>query len=276
MTKTIRISNDLLFSQVCELLDQGNEVAIKLVGSSMHPLLRNGKDSVLLSPLPSGYTCRKGDVVLFRYQGRHLLHRIIGQTPDGQYILQGDNSLLREYAPPNDILALLVAVRRNNRRQWSTQSTSWRVASAFAGLRRQLKTLCCRCFNTKGRKYLTPIYFLLLAFLMWAPINGTALRLNNFILGIRIDHLFHASIFLLCAFFLMDILRYRPLPVLLLSVAIALTTESVQYLLPFRAFDVNDLLANFIGVTLGWLVIQPYIKRKRASLRQNSSPSSSL
>ncbi|MBN1227066.1 MAG: hypothetical protein JXA79_08735 [Deltaproteobacteria bacterium] len=28
-------------------------------------------------------------------------------------------------------------------------------------------------------------------------------------------------------------------------------TEGIQYLLPYRAYNVNDLLANSIGITLG-------------------------
>jgi glycopeptide antibiotics resistance protein len=46
-------------------------------------------------------------------------------------------------------------------------------------------------------------------------------------------------------------------------VGIGLLTEGVQWLLPYRGYDVNDLIANALGVTLGWVVILVLKKRKK-------------
>jgi VanZ family protein len=41
----------------------------------------------------------------------------------------------------------------------------------------------------------------------------------------------------------------------LAAMGVAVMTESVQYLLPYRGFDINDLVANFLGVTVGWVAL---------------------
>ena len=166
-----------------------------------------------------------------------MLHRIIS-IADGTYTTQGDNCVGTEQCRRDDIVGLLVAVEKHNR----------------------LKHFVVRWFGWRGRKQLRPWYFGLLAFLMWAPLNGLGVPLDNYILGLRADHLLHASVFIPCTLFLMDIIDRRWL-VWLTAVGIGLLTEGVQYLLPYRGYDVNDLVANTIGVTLGWLVILALKKR---------------
>ncbi len=104
------------------------------------------------------------------------------------------------------------------------------------------------------------LYFVALLLLMWLPLNGVAL--DNYVFGLRADHLLHASVYLPCIFFLGQL---APLPVWalwLLSLCIGLLTEGVQYLLPYRGFDVNDLLANAIGVSLGLFLLLFFLRKK--------------
>lgn len=54
----------------------------------MFPLLREGKDEVAVYPCKAE-SLKPMDVVLFRYRGRCLLHRIVGMK-DGRFIMQGD------------------------------------------------------------------------------------------------------------------------------------------------------------------------------------------
>ena len=92
---------------------------------------------------------------------------------------------------------------------------------------------------------------------MWAPLNGIGVPLDNYLLGLRLDHLLHASVFIPCTLFLMDIFgahRWK-WPVWATAVGVGILTESVQWILPYRGFDINDLVANFFGVTLGWTII---------------------
>ncbi len=39
------------------------------------------------------------------------------------------------------------------------------------------------------------------------------------------------------------------------TLLIAFLFEAIQYFLPYRAFNVNDVLSNFVGVSLGLLVL---------------------
>lgn len=105
------------------------------------------------------------------------------------------------------------------------------------------------------------LYFVALLLLMWLPLNGVA-ALNNYVFGLRADHLLHASVYLPCIYFLGKLVM-KPLMVLwILSVGIGLLTEGVQYLLPYRGFDVNDLLANAIGVSLGLFLLLFFLRKK--------------
>ena len=116
-------------------------------------------------------------------------------------------------------------------------------------------------------RILSIFYLVILFSLMWLPLNGLGVRMDNFVLGIRIDHLIHASVYLPCILMLMPLCRFRWCRAWLVGLAIALTTESVQWLLPYRGFDINDLIANIIGVSLGLLIIrQPHYMDKYVRL----------
>lgn len=115
------------------------------------------------------------------------------------------------------------------------------------------------------RWYLWP-YMACLFALMWLPLNGLEIGMDNYVLGIRIDHLYHATIYLPCATLLLPHVGHRWKRTWLIALAIALTTEFGQRLLPYRGFDINDLIANTIGVTAGVL---PLWYRSHRSHRQH-------
>ena len=115
----MQLSNRLFFEQVEAMLAEGHEVQIRMKGHSMRPLLRSERDNAVLTPiarytgnsetaaaarkqnrlarnetapdtaanshpdrLPSGsQALQPGDVVLFRCEGRHILHRILRIEP---------------------------------------------------------------------------------------------------------------------------------------------------------------------------------------------------
>jgi VanZ family protein len=104
-------------------------------------------------------------------------------------------------------------------------------------------------------------YFVALALLMWLPLNGVV-PLDNYVFGLRADHLLHASVYLPCVFFLGRLFRKPVVTLWFFSVGIGMLTEGVQFLLPYRGFDVNDLLANAIGVSLGLFLFLFFLKKK--------------
>lgn len=252
----MQIENQLFFSLVEEQLAEGRQVRIVLKGVSMRSALREG-DTLVMEPLRGEPSV--GDVLLFRTGGNHLVHRLLRCDGD-KYIMQGDNNICVETALRPDLLARLVEVHRRGGGTERTDGPAWRRASRRSLRRHGAKLWLHRWLGRDGRRRLRPWYFAILAFLMWAPLNGLGIPLDNYVLGLRADHLLHASVFLPCALFLMDFYGRlgtggRRWAVWATAVAVGLLTESVQWLLPFRAYDVNDLIANSLGVTLGWIAV---------------------
>ena len=101
------------------------------------------------------------------------------------------------------------------------------------------------------------IALLLLAIL---PINGVSSPLNHtFIVKIRLDYLFHSLVFIPWMLIISFAFSYGNrskkisyIPIwLFYGLLAAFITEGIQYFLPYRSFNINDLLANLIGVILG-------------------------
>lgn len=132
------LDNRLFFEQVEAMLAEGLEVQIPMRGNSMRPLLRDGRDTAVVARCPDTYSPGRGDVVLFRSGGRHILHRI--RRRDGElFTLSGDgNYRLEEHCVAADIRAVLVRVIRPSgrvvecaSRRWRWQSQLWLALPAF-------------------------------------------------------------------------------------------------------------------------------------------------
>ncbi len=77
-----------------EKLNSGGTVQIPITGTSMLPLLVQGRDSVILSPANE---IKINDIIFYkRDDGHFVLHRVIGKDDKG-YILCGDNQWVKEY-----------------------------------------------------------------------------------------------------------------------------------------------------------------------------------
>ncbi len=253
----MKIRNDIVFAAVEERIAEGQQVDLTLNGTSMMPMLHGG-DILTLGPLST--SPQVDDVVLFRYNGHHLLHRIISHDGDN-FIMQGDNCVSVEEAKRSDIVAILTAFCHNGR-TIEAGSEQWFKISRRSLTRKKMKHFIVKWFGRDGRKRLRPWYFSILAFLMWAPLNGVGIPLDNFILGLRADHLLHASVYIPCTIFVFDLFPKRRWLGWLIACCIGAFTEWVQYLLPYRSFDINDMLANVIGITLGWLLLRWFWRRR--------------
>lgn len=100
------------------------------------------------------------------------------------------------------------------------------------------------------------IYFAAIILLITLPINasGSRLNLNNItVVRIRGDYLAHALVFIPWAFF-MTTMRQPLWLWLLLGLLFSTGTELLQYLLPYRRFNINDLISNSLGILLGLLI----------------------
>ncbi|CAM3818318.1 S24 family peptidase [Sphingobacterium prati] len=102
--KTRIISNDLYFTEVQRMLDEGKEVRIRIKGGSMRPFIQDG-DSVLLLAY-RGEALQLGANLLAKHQGKYVFHRYV-KKKNGEIVLAGDGNLvLCEYVTTKDILAV--------------------------------------------------------------------------------------------------------------------------------------------------------------------------
>ena len=96
------------------------------VGTSMMPLLRQGRDLFILERTKG--RCKVGDVVLYRRDNskRYILHRIIEIRAD-DYVILGDNCSAKEYGiKDGNIIAVMTGFIRNGI-EHSVQETVYRV-----------------------------------------------------------------------------------------------------------------------------------------------------
>ena len=150
----MQLSNRLFFAQVEEVLASGSEVQLRVKGSSMRPLLRNERDVVVLAPRRPGQPLRCGEIVLFRYRGRHILHRIV--RIDGERLtLAGDgNYRQKERIRPGDITAYVDSIERNGR-HIDYGSVRWHLLTAWSLAVKSARTLYHDLRGT-GRRSGTP------------------------------------------------------------------------------------------------------------------------
>lgn len=85
-------------------------------GDSMLPLIRQGRDLVLISQKPEG-RLKKYDVPLYkRDSGQYVLHRIL-KVRENDYVLCGDNRWQRETGiSDRHIIGVLTAVIRDGKK----------------------------------------------------------------------------------------------------------------------------------------------------------------
>lgn len=98
-----------------EALKTQDTAAFLTSGASMRPLLRTHKDIVVISK--ASHPLAVGEVPLYKKKGveKLILHRIIGVTNDGTYIIRGDNTYHKEYVPQSDVVGVMSAIYRGGK-----------------------------------------------------------------------------------------------------------------------------------------------------------------
>ena len=78
-------------------------------GVSMRPMLRTGRDTILISPVDG--RLKRYDVPLYKRGDVYILHRVIRVCEDG-YVIRGDNCLTSERVSDEQIVGVLSGFRR--------------------------------------------------------------------------------------------------------------------------------------------------------------------
>jgi len=123
-----QIPNDAFFNLVEDEISNGRKVQFRIKGDSMSPLLRDNKDDIVLYPCV-GDELSPMDIVLFRYKGKYLLHRIIRREGNRLYI-QGDGSYIaKEECSIDDVIGKVQMIVRPSGKIISVNSWQWRWLS---------------------------------------------------------------------------------------------------------------------------------------------------
>ncbi len=134
-----------------EQLNAGHSVRFSPRGTSMLPMLRQGKDSVLLSPLPK--KLKKYDVLFYRRDnGKYVLHRIIkieGET----FTCMGDNQFTPEPGlKVTNAIAVVTAFYRGERKV-EVKSHSYRLYCVFWAISRPARHFLLRAIGWLRRHW---------------------------------------------------------------------------------------------------------------------------
>lgn len=100
-----------------EVVESGGEFQLYPKGTSMLPLLRQGRDSVVLVKVPE--PIKRGDIPLYRRaDGHYVLHRVIRAEKDGTYTMCGDNQTqLERGIRKEQMIATVSAFSRGDKRR---------------------------------------------------------------------------------------------------------------------------------------------------------------
>ena len=102
-----------------EALARSGRIAYTVSGVSMRPLIREGRDVVVIERR-SPDEIRRYDAVLFRRpgvkgRGEYVLHRVLARRSDGRFWIVGDNCVSGEDVAPENVLGVMTALNRGGR-----------------------------------------------------------------------------------------------------------------------------------------------------------------
>lgn len=134
-----------------QLLAEGQQVRFTPHGTSMLPMLRDGKDSVTLVGVRG--KLKKYDIPLYqRPQGGYVLHRVVGEDDQG-YLLCGDHQTRPEHGVTDQqVLGVVCAFTRKGKSYTVTQPL-YRLYAVFWVAIRPLRRIFQGGWNRLVRLY---------------------------------------------------------------------------------------------------------------------------
>lgn len=115
---------DDLMPLIHERLAVGESVRFSPHGTSMLPMLKDGRDQVILSPLPE--KLKKYDLPLYqRENGQYVLHRIV--KVNGDYTCMGDNQFVKEQGLHHDQMIAVVTHFMRKGKEYSTECFGYKT-----------------------------------------------------------------------------------------------------------------------------------------------------
>lgn len=127
-----------------KLLETQDEVMTRTRGISMRPLLRQGRDVVVIKK--PQFPLKAGDAPVYRVKGKKelVLHRILKVRRDGVYIIRGDNLFFKEYVKEEQIVGVMTAFYREGKYCDCSKSRAYKVYIFLNGVSYPLRYLWSR------------------------------------------------------------------------------------------------------------------------------------
>ena len=139
------ISLDELMPIIREQLAAGESVKFSPRGVSMLPMLRQGVDSIVLSPLPQ--KLKKYDIPLYqRSNGQYVLHRVVKVEADS-YTMIGDNQFVYEKGITHSQIIGVVTSFYRGEKLCRVTDLSYRIYCVLWCKSRPLRHFCRRAKN---------------------------------------------------------------------------------------------------------------------------------
>lgn len=138
---------DELIPLIEEQLEHGQSVRFAPKGTSMLPMLRQGIDSVVLSPLPE--QLRKYDLPLYRRKnGQYILHRVVGVGDC--YTCIGDNQFEYEKGVEQTQMIGVVTAFFRDEKEYKVNALSYRLYCRFWHYSRPIRLIWRRIKRKAG------------------------------------------------------------------------------------------------------------------------------
>lgn len=99
-----------------EVVSNGGTAELTVKGSSMMPMLHDGKDTITLSQKPE--KLKKYDLPLYKrpITGNYVVHRVLAVKSKDEYIMCGDNQFFLEHGITyNDFVAVVCEFTRKGK-----------------------------------------------------------------------------------------------------------------------------------------------------------------
>ena len=111
-------------------------------------------------------------------------------------------------------------------------------------------------------KFITYNYLLILLLGSVLPLNPVSSSMNdNYTLHIRWDYLLHALVYMPLPVLLgMYLKKGSWIRIVLFTLPVTVLLEVLQLAIPYRTFNINDLMANIVGATIGFMLIPVFRK----------------
>ena len=127
-SKEYFVQLDTMMPLIRERLAEGQKVRFSPRGISMLPMLRQGVDSVVLSPLPE--KLKKYDLPLYqRTNGQYVLHRIV--AVDTTYTCIGDNQFVLEAGLEHHQMIAVVSGFYRGDKEYSVANPGYQLYCRF-------------------------------------------------------------------------------------------------------------------------------------------------